>query len=115
MPTVVKILSLVKHSHALSNGLPPSVQTGTKDDKIYLVMNSAEGEDAFETFNQHFDVMFGEDCHDPTSHLQHIHQGKLGMGVVCSYLSNIDWVKGFPLDLVEIKLQWLMTELDFLQ
>ena len=95
--------------------MPPSVQTGTKDDKIYLVMNSAEGEDAFETFNRRFDVMFGEDCRDPAGRLQHIRRGKLGMGVVCSYLSNIDCVKGFPLDLVEIKLQRLMTELDFLQ
>ena len=74
-----------------------------------------DSEDAFETFNQCFDVMVGEDCHDPIGQLQHIHWGKLGMGVVCSYLSNIDWVKGFPLDLVEIKLQWLMTELEFLQ
>ena len=69
-------------------------------------MNSAKGKNAYETFNRHFDA---------TGHLLHIHQGKLGMGVVCSYLSNIDWVNGFPLDLVEIKLQQLVTELSFLQ
>ncbi len=33
------------------------------------------------------------------------------MGLVVSYLSKIDWTAGFPLDLVELKLQRLISEL----
>ena len=78
-------------------------------------MNSAEGENAHETFNRRFDAMFGEDCHNSTGHLQHIHRGRLGMGLVCSYLGKLDWAADFPLDLVKIKLQRLVTELNVLQ
>ena len=33
------------------------------------------------------------------------------MGAVCSYLKKIDWAEGFPLDLVDVKLQQLNKEL----
>jgi hypothetical protein len=33
------------------------------------------------------------------------------MGLASSYLSKIDWAHGFPLDIVEIKLRRLLTEL----
>ena len=37
------------------------------------------------------------------------------MGLVVSYLSKINWMIGFPLNLVELKLQYLVTELKGLQ
>ena len=37
------------------------------------------------------------------------------MSLVTSYLSKIDWAHSFPLDIVEIKLWWLLTELKHLQ
>jgi hypothetical protein len=70
---------------------------------------------AHETFNRHFDAMFGEDCQDTSGHLQYVCKGKLGLGRVCSYLSKIDWADNFPLDIVEIKLQRLITELKHFQ
>lgn len=55
-----------------------------------------------------------EDCCDSDGCLHHVRQGKHGMGLVVSYLSKINWT-GSPLDLVEIKLQQLLTELKCVQ
>ena len=78
-------------------------------------MNTEEHETAHEMFNRRFDAMFGEDCRDDAGRLLYIRKGKLGLGRVCSYLSKIDWADNFPLDIVEIKLQRLITELKHLQ
>ena len=59
--------------------------------------------------------MFAEDCRDSNGRLHYVRQGKLGMSLVVSYLSKINWTTGFPLDLVELKLQCLITELKILQ
>ena len=74
-----------------------------------------ECETAHETFNRHFDAMFWEDCRDTAGDLQHIHKGKLGLGSVCAYLSKIDWADNFPLNIVKIKLQRLIVELQLHQ
>ena len=74
-------------------------------------MHSEEGETAHETFNRHFDAMFGEDCRDTAGRLQHVRKGKLGLVIVCAYLSKIDWADNFLLDIVEIKPQRLVAEL----
>ena len=114
MPTLADIGSLVADICAFANSLPSSVPNGSKDDKIWAVMNSDNGETPHETFNKRFDAMFGEDCHDLHGRLHHVRRGKIGMGLVCSYLTKIDWTD-FPLDLVEIKLQRLLVELKQLQ
>ncbi|KAG6901321.1 hypothetical protein C0995_013613 [Termitomyces sp. Mi166 len=115
MPTAAAIQALVKTITALSSDLPLSVKQGSKSDKIWTVMNAGEGETLHETFNRHFDAMFGEDCRDSNGHLGYVRKGKLGLGLVCLYLSKIDWAVNFPLDLVEIKLQRLVSELKYLQ
>ena len=106
---------LVKEISTLSNSLSDSVPKGSKDDKIWSVMNTEERDTPHETFNRRFDALFAEDCRDSDGRLHHVRQGKLGMGLVVSYLSKINWTTGFPLDLVELKLQRLVTELKFLQ
>ena len=108
MPTITMtdIKALVKEITMLSNGLPSSIQTGTKEDKIWRVKNADGGDTAHETFNKRFNAIFGEDCCDSSGCLLHIRKGKHGLGLICSYLSQIDWVvDDFPLDIVEIKLQ----------
>ena len=105
MTTISEIKTLIKAITTLSNSLPQSVQQGTKEDKIWSIMNTEECETAHETFNRRFDAMFGEDCRDDAGCLLYICKGKLGLGRVCSYLSKIDWADDFPLDIVEIKLQ----------
>lgn len=111
MPTISEVKALVKAITTLSNGLPQSIPLGTKEDKIWTVMHSEEGETAHETFNRRFDAMFGEDCRDAAGRLQYVRKGKLGLGSVCAYLSKIDWADNFPLDIVAIKLQRLIAEL----
>ncbi|KAH0588737.1 hypothetical protein H2248_004542 [Termitomyces sp. 'cryptogamus'] len=105
MPTIAAIQSLVKTLTALSSDLPLSIKQGSKSDKIWVVMNTGEGKTLHEIFNRYFDAMFGDDCHDSNGCLEHVRRGKLGLGLVCSYLSKIDWTTNFSLDLVEIKLQ----------
>jgi hypothetical protein len=77
-------------------------------------MNTEERDTPHETFNRRFDVLFGEDCRNPDGRLLHVRQGKLGMGLITSYLSRISW-DGFPLDIVELKLRRLLAELKLLQ
>ena len=117
MPTsVANIRLLVKEISTLSGSLLDSVPKGSKDDKIWSVMNTEELENPHETFNRRFDAMFAEDCRNSDGRLHHVRQGKLGMGLVVAYLSKINWTTGdFPLDLVELKLQRLITELKSLQ
>ncbi|KAF8240519.1 hypothetical protein L208DRAFT_1232190 [Tricholoma matsutake] len=100
MSTPETIKQLVKEISALSSSLSDAVPKGLKDDKIWSVMNTKEGNTPHETFNHWFDALFGEDCCDPGGCLHHICQGKLGMGLVISYLSKLNWTKDFPLDLV---------------
>ena len=85
------IKQLVKEISALSGSLSDAVPKGSKDDKIWSIMNTEEGNNPHETFNRRFDALFGEDCRDSGGHLHHIHQGKLGMGLITSYLSKINW------------------------
>jgi hypothetical protein len=114
MITLAAIKLLVKEIAILSNSLSDSVLKGCKDDKIWSVMNADERETPHKIFNQRFEALFAEDCRDSDGRLHHIRQGKLGMGLVVLYLSKINWT-GFPLDLVELKLQRLITELRHLQ
>ena len=73
----------------LQNSLPSSVPNGSKDDKIWAVMNLDNGETPHETFNKQFDAMFGE-----VSAVTYMAactmsaRGKIGMGLVCSYLTK---------------------------
>lgn len=115
MSTLETIKLLVKEISTLSNSLSVSVPKGSKDHKIFSVLNTNESDTPHETFNRRFDALFAEDCRDAHGRLQHIRQGKFGMGLVVSYLSKINWTTGFPLDLVELKLQRLVAELKILQ
>ena len=110
MLTVAEINSLVTDNCTHANGLPSSVPNDSTEDKIWAVMNSDDGKTPHETFNKRFNAMFGEDCRDLHGCLHHVCHGKLEMGLVCSYLTNLDWTD-LPLDLAEIKLQHLLVEL----
>jgi hypothetical protein len=114
MSTLATVKQLVKEIGTLSNSLADSVPKGSKDDKIWSVMHTEECDTPHETFNRRFDVLFAEDSRDSNGRLHYIRGGKLGMGLVVLYLSKLNWV-GFPLDLVELKLQRLLTELKYLQ
>ncbi len=72
MPSSAAIKQLVKEITALSLSLSDAVLKASKDDKIWSVMNTEEGETPHETFNCHFDALFGEDCHDSRGHLHHL-------------------------------------------
>jgi hypothetical protein len=63
--SVATVKQLVKEISTLSTSLldsDHSVPKGTKDDKIWSVMNTDERDTPHETFNQRFDAMFAEDC-----------------------------------------------------
>jgi len=114
MSTLTTINLLIKEIDVLLNSLSDAVPKGSKDNKIWSVIEAEEHDTPHETFNRRFDTLFGEDCCNSDGRLHHVHQGKFGMGLIVSYLSKINWT-GFPLDLVELKLQCLITELRYLQ
>jgi hypothetical protein len=114
MCTTETIKQLVKEISSLSASLSDAIPKGSKHDKISSVMNSMERDTPHETFNGRFDALFGENCRDSHGRLHYVRQGKLGMGLVVSYLSKLDWTS-FPLDIVELKLQRLIAELQHLQ
>src|SRR5258708_6456638 len=72
MPTSVTIKHLLKDISALSNTLLDAVPKGSKDNKIWSVLNTKEGDIPHETFNHRFDALFGEDCHDSGGRLLHV-------------------------------------------
>jgi hypothetical protein len=115
MTTISAIKSLVKDIGALCTNLSDAVPKASKSDKIWTVMSSDECDIPHESFNRRFDALFGEDCRDTNGRLHYIRQGKFGMGIIVAYLSRINWAADFPLDLVELKLQRLITELKLLQ
>jgi hypothetical protein len=115
MSNIMSTRLLVREIGTLSCSLSDSVLKGSKDNKIYSVMNSGECNTPHETFNQCFDTLFAKDCRDSEGHLLHVCKGKLGMGLVVLYISKINWALDFPLDLVELKLQHLIAELKHLQ
>jgi hypothetical protein len=114
MSTVATIRLLVKEISSLSLSLADTVPKGPKNDKIWSVLNAEEHDSPHETFNSCFDALFTKDCRNADGRLHHIRQGKLGMGLVVSYISKINWAD-FPLDIVDLKLQWLIAELKHLQ
>ena len=104
------IQTLITNIITLSKGLPQSIPVATKEDKIYTVMSSPEGEDEWQTFNRRFDAMFGEDCRDKEGRLHHIRRGLHGMAKVSAYLEKLD-VVSMPLELMALKLVRLNKEI----
>jgi len=113
MPTVQEIHMLVQEISSLSKSLPKSVPTGSQQDKLWRVMNGPEHESVFATFNRRFDALFAEDsdCRDANGRFRFLRKGKDGMNIVCKYLQGIKWASDLPLDLVEIKLLRVVSEL----
>jgi len=107
-----QVQSLITSIISLGKSLPPSVPTALKDDKIYQVMNSPQGESPWHTFNTRFDALFAEDCRNDQGRLHHIRQGAHGMDLVCIYLGKLDAAAlAMPLDLMAIKLERLNNEI----
>ena len=113
MPSILDIQVSVSEIKVLCSELPMTVQNGSNRCKINQVLSLKEGESAWQTFNQRFNALFGEDCRDAASRLCHIRRGEFGMDKVNTYLSSIKF-DGMPLDLVTIKLNRLKTELEYL-
>ncbi len=85
MPILATIKQLVKKISVLSNSLLDAILKGFKDNKIWSVINTNEGEIPHETFNCQFDALFGADCHNAGGCLYHVCQGNLECAL--SYLT----------------------------
>jgi hypothetical protein len=110
------ILALVKSFEALSDSLPSTVGTATRDDKIYTTLVRVNEGDTYMTFNRIFDILFKEDndCR-VDGRLRYLLRGKYGMDKLCSYLNEVDWMEpNLPLNLVKLKLDSVLEELIFL-
>ncbi|KDR65759.1 hypothetical protein GALMADRAFT_1362644 [Galerina marginata CBS 339.88] len=110
------IFTLVKSFKALSDSLPSTVGTATRDDKIYTTLVKVNEGDTYMTFNRIFDILFKEDVDCRVNgRLRYLLRGKYGMGKLCAYLNDINWAEpDLPLDLVKIKLDQVIEEMIFL-
>ncbi|KAG6907260.1 hypothetical protein DXG01_009634 [Tephrocybe rancida] len=112
------ICALVTNISTLSVTLPASVPLGTKEDKMYRVLNLEEGETPYATFNRRFDLLFKEDkdCRDEAGRLRYLRRGPFGVVKLCAYyLSSVDWTDAdLPLELVKLKLNRVNDELVYL-
>ena len=111
-PQVERVKSLIENFLTLCDGLPSSIPLAAQDDHIYHVMTTVNGDDAWQTFNRRFDLLFGDDLQNAEGRLLHIRRGKHGMGAVCIYLQSIDLdTPGLFHDLMVIKLTHVIEEI----
>lgn len=94
--------------------LPDTVPEASKEDVIYTAMKKT-GESAFATFNRRMDAIIGEDTRNEEGRLQYIRRGRLGLKAVCTYLERVLDLPGLQYDLMDIKLERLVQELEFYQ
>jgi hypothetical protein len=112
MSTLKDIEHQVQQITTLTKQLPSRIPCGSPGDKIWVVLKGPKGETEWETFNKRFDSLFGEDCRDESGRLCYLSRGKYGMDAICAYITGVDFKSpGIPLDLVEIKLLRLYTEM----
>lgn len=112
MSTIADIVKLLQKISILSKALPESVSPGSPEDKIWIVLQGSEGDTPWVTLNRRFDTLFAEHCRDQDGRLLHIWRGQYGMDAVCAYLATINFRDAnMPLDLVELKLLRIHTEL----
>ena len=112
LPQVERVKSLIENLLTLCDGLPSSIPLASQDDHIYHVMTTVNGDDAWQTFNRRFDLLFGDDLRNVEGRLLHIRRGKYGMDVVCIYLRSIDLeTPGLFHDLMALKLTRVIEEI----
>jgi len=112
MAATATAASLIANLTSLCQHLPKSVPVAQKDDDIYRIIRTSNGDDLWQSFNRKFDLLYGEDCRDARGYLQNIRSGKYGMDSVCAYLKGINTKDPqFLAELAVIKLERLRNEL----
>ncbi|KAF8217568.1 hypothetical protein K438DRAFT_2037066 [Mycena galopus ATCC 62051] len=111
----VKVLTLIKKVEALAPLLPDSVkEASTDDNELHLLTNTSGIQGSpWGTLNRQLDKLFGVDTLEDGG-LKHIRRGEHGMYFVATHLAGLDWKSGkYPLDLVELKLQRIVEEMEY--
>lgn len=105
---------LIQRILGLVPTLPDTIPEAEKNDVICTAMKTT-GESAFATFNRRMDAIIGEDTRDKSGRLRYIRRGRLGLKAVCTYLERVLDQPGLQYDLMDIKLERLVKELEFYQ
>ncbi|KAJ7687334.1 hypothetical protein B0H14DRAFT_2653855 [Mycena olivaceomarginata] len=112
----VRVFTLIK-IEALAPLLPDSVkESSTDDNELHCTVTNTSGIDdsPWGVLNCRLDKLFGVETRED-GRLKHIHRGEHGMSFVDSHLAGLDWKSGkYPLDLVGIKLQRIVNEMEYL-
>lgn len=91
-------------------------EASTDDNELHgtLTNTSAIEDSPWGALNRQLDKLFGVDTRED-GRLKHIRRGKYGMSFVATHLAGLDWKSGkYPLDLVGIKLQRIVDEMEYL-
>lgn len=101
---LVRTFGQVSSEVTRTQALPIASKTG----KIFTTLQNVEGETPYHTFNRRFDILYGDDCRDPSGRLTYLECGKFGLGAVYQYLVDLDFYEESfrpMLELVMLKLQ----------
>ncbi|KAF7333702.1 hypothetical protein MVEN_02326400 [Mycena venus] len=113
----MKVLTLIKKIEALAPLLPDSVTEASEDDnELHRILTETSGIDdsPWGTLNRQLDKLFGMDTRE-NGRLKYIRRGEHGMSFVARHLAGLDWKSGkYPLELVELKLQRIVDEREYL-
>ncbi|KAJ7755768.1 hypothetical protein B0H14DRAFT_2635245 [Mycena olivaceomarginata] len=109
----VRFFTLIKKIETFAPLLPDSVKEASTDDNE-LHCTSGIDDSPWGTLNCQLDKLFGVDTRED-GRLKHIRRGEHGMSFVASHLAGLDWKSGkYPLDLVGIKLQRVVDDMEYL-
>ncbi|KAI0038954.1 hypothetical protein FA95DRAFT_1599976 [Auriscalpium vulgare] len=106
--------TLIQELASLAKQLPKDIAEATKSEPVFEVLQKVSGETTWETFNRRFDILFGENRRGPDGRLMNIRRGRYGMQNVVTYLNNIVGQPGMLYELMDIKLNRIIAELDYL-
>jgi hypothetical protein len=117
---VAAIVLLIDQIESLCRSLPKSIPNGTKDDRIYYVLNKVQGLDTgaaakSSTFICRMDLLFGSDTRDDDGRLTNFRRGPWGISYVLQYFRRIDWQSdGISLSAATLKLTQVLEEMQIL-
>ncbi|KAJ6564754.1 hypothetical protein B0H19DRAFT_1068271 [Mycena capillaripes] len=93
-----------------------AAEASEDDNELHRVLTDTCGIDdsPWGTLNRQLDKLFGADTRE-NGHLRYIRRGEHGMSFVAEHLAGLNWKSGdYPLELVELKLQRIVDELEYL-
>jgi hypothetical protein len=117
-PSQIAVEGQIQCLSSLVSLLPSSVPLATKNDEIFRIFTKIpipdDPEDQWPVFNRRMDILFGEDVRNTNGRLANVVRGPLGMDLVMDYLSKAVTARYLLWEPVQLKLERLINELQWI-